>query len=220
MMEKQSNSFLDKLKSAFKRPRFVVEFVAWVVALAVLLAALIGYGVRKEASVLQYKVGDKCPEFILGVYKSANDAESFSTFGINKVTVINYWYTTCDPCKMELPDFEKVYEEYEDTINMFVVHNWSGAPNGIVNNLSDVPKSGVQNFLDTEIDKNGRGWNTYKLVWAQDTKEINSYEMFFGGRAVFPSTVVVNAKGYITQIHYSSCSEAALREAIEKALNG
>lgn len=207
--KEQKPSRRQAIKAAFKRPRFVVEFVAWVVALAVLLAALIGYGVRKDSNVLQYKVGDKCPEFILETYKSDNDADGFSTFGINKVTVINYWYTTCDPCKMELPDFEKVYEDYDGAIDMFVVHNWSGVPGG-----------GVQNFLDTEVDRNGRAWNSYKLVWAQDTQQINSYEMFFGGRAVFPSTVVVNAKGYITDIHYSSCSETALREAIEKALNG
>lgn len=218
-MEKQSNSFGVKVKAAFKRPRFVVEFVAWVLATVLLLTAIIYYATRKEASITVYKVGDKCPEFILKTYKSDNDADGFSTFGINKVTVINYWYTTCDPCKDELPDFEKVYEEYDGAINMFAVHNWSGAPNGQVEKAEHVERSGVQNFLDTAVDKNGRAWNSYKLVWAQDTKEINSYVMFFGERAVFPSTVIVNAKGYISYIRYSSCSESALREAIEQAMN-
>ncbi|MDE5667023.1 MAG: 4Fe-4S binding protein, partial [Clostridia bacterium] len=126
--QSRRQAFKNSVKSAFKRPRFVVEFVAWVVALAVLLGAFIGYGVRKDSSVMVYKVGDKCPEFILQTYKSDNDVTEFNTFSHDKVTVINYWYTTCDPCKAELPYFEKVYEEYDGAIDMFVVHNWSGVP--------------------------------------------------------------------------------------------
>lgn len=196
------------VKAAFKRPRFVVGFVAWVVAIAVLIGAWIGYGVQKDGGVsLVYGVGDKCPEFILETYKSDNDAESFSTYGISKVTVINYWYTTCDPCKAELPDFEKVYEEYGGQIDMFVVHNWSG-----------VPSSGVQDFLDTEVDKNGRKWNSYRLTFAQDTAELDTYSQL-GGKGAFPMTVVVNADRFITFVKQGPCAEAELRGAIEDAKN-
>ena len=206
-MEKQSNSFLSKLKASFKRPRFVVEFVAWVLATALLIGALIGYGLHKEESVLVYRVGDKCPEFILNTYKSDNNAENFSTFNVDKVTVLNFWYTDCDPCKAELPYFEAVYEEYYGVINMGVIHS-AGA----------IPSDGVQHFLDTGVDKNGRAWNTYKLVWAQDTAEINVYAQL-GGKFVYPMTVVVNADRVITFMKQGSCEESELRNAIEKALN-
>lgn len=206
-MEKQSNSFSSKLKASFKRPRFVVEFVAWVLATALLIGALIGYGLHKEASVLIYRVGDKCPEFILETYKSDNDAEKFSTFNIDKVTVLNFWYTTCDPCKAELPYFEDVYEDYYGVINMGVIHS-----------ADAIPPKGVQDFLDTEVDKNGRAWNTYKLVWAQDTAAINVYAQM-GGKFVYPMTVVVNADRVITFMKQGPCEESELRSAIEKALN-
>ncbi len=194
-----------RIKAAFKRPRFVAEFVAWVVALAVLLAALIGYGVTGGSASVVYGVGDKCPEFILQTYGSESDKESFSTYGISKVTVINFWYTTCDPCKAELPDFEQVYEEYGGEIDMFAVHSWSAIPDG-----------GVQDFLDTETDKNGKAWNSYRLAFAQDTKELNTYEML-GGKYAYPMTVVVNAKGYITFTKQGSCEQSVLRAAIEEA---
>lgn len=197
---------MQAVKAAFKRPRFVVEFVAWVVAIAVLIGAWIGYGVRKDGVSLVYGVGDKCPEFILQTYKSDNDVESFSTFNISKVTVINYWYTTCDPCKAELPDFEKVFEEYGGEIDMFVVHN------------QILPPKGVQDFLDTEVDKNGKPWNSYKLAFAQDTAELNTYEQL-GGKGAFPMTVVVNADRFITFVKQGPCEEAELRAAIEQALN-
>lgn len=198
---------LKAVKAAFKRPRFVVEFVAWVVATALLIGALIGYGVSKEKLTLVYKVGDKCPEFILSTYVSDNDVKSVSTYGIDKVTVINYWYTDCDPCKKELPEFEKVYEDYDGAIDMFVIHSYSA-----------VPSTGVQHFLDTETDKNGRVWNTYKLVFAQDTEELNTYAML-GGKYAYPMTVILNASGKITFVKQGSCSEEILREEIENAFN-
>lgn len=201
---------LQAVKAAFRRPRFVVEFVAWVVAIAVLIGAWIGYGVRKDGGVsVVYGVGDKCPEFILQTYKSDNDSEIFSTIKISKVTVINYWYTDCDPCKAELPEFEKVYEEYEGSIDMFVVHSWSALPNG--------GTQGVQDFLDTAKDKNGRAWNSYKLTFAQDTQELNTYAML-GGKYAYPMTVIVNADGKITFVNQGSCSESLLRTEVEKAL--
>ena len=193
------------IKSAFRRPRFVVEFVAWVVALAVLLAALIGYGVRKEKVTLVYGVGDKCPEFILETYKTESKAESFSTYGIDKVTVINYWFTDCDPCKKELPHFEKIYEEYGGAVNMTIIHN------------TDIPPGGVQNFLNENRDDNGRLWSTYQMTFAQDSEELNTYLMF-GGKGAFPMTVIVNAEGKITFTKQGGCTESELREQIEEAM--
>ncbi|MDE7256442.1 MAG: 4Fe-4S binding protein [Clostridia bacterium] len=204
--EKPKNKKLLAVKAAFKRPRFVVEFVAWVLATLLPFGALLGYGLNKEKSTLVYTVGDKCPEFILQTYKSDNDADSVSTYGISKVTVLNYWYTDCDPCKEELPEFEKVYEEYDGAIDMFVIHSYSA-----------IPPSGVQYFLDTQKDKNGRAWNSYKLVFAQDTEELNTYVQL-GGKYAFPMTVILNASGKITFVKQGSCSEALLREEIIKAM--
>ncbi len=204
--DKPERQKLQAVKAAFKKPRFVVEFVAWVLATLVLIGALLGYGLMKNKSTLVYSVGDKCPEFILSTYKSDNDAESVSTYGISKVTVLNYWYTDCDPCKAELPEFEAVYEEYIDQIDMFVIHSYSA-----------IPSTGVQVFLDTQTDKNGRAWNSYKLVFAQDTKELNTYAQL-GGKYAYPMTVILNSSGRITFAKQGSCSEALLRSEIIKAL--
>lgn len=203
---KPENKRLQAVKAAFKKPRFVVEFVAWVLATLLLIGALLGYGLSKEKSTLVYRVGDKCPEFILTAYKSDNNAENVSTYGVNKVTVINYWYTDCMPCKEELPYFETVYEEYGGAIDMFVIHSYTA-----------VPQSGVQHFLDTEKDKNGRAWNSYKLVFAQDTADLNTYAQL-GGKYAYPMTVILNSSGKITFTKQGSCSEEMLRNEIIKAL--
>ncbi len=204
--EKPKGKKLQAVKTAFKKPRFVVEFVAWVLATLLLIGAIIGYAVTKDKKIMVYAVGDKCPEFILSTYKSDNDVEMVSTYGISKVTVLNYWYTDCDPCKAELPEFEAVYEEYDGAIDMFVIHSYAAIPQG-----------GVQNFLDTAKDKNGRAWNSYKLVFAQDTEELNTYGML-GGKYAFPMTVILNSSGRITFVRQGSCPEDILRSEIIKAL--
>ncbi|MGN0804759.1 MAG: 4Fe-4S binding protein [Candidatus Coproplasma sp.] len=194
-----------KIKSAFKKPRFVVEFVAWVVATAVLIGAIVGYAVTGKDSKMIYGVGDKCPEFILQTYNSASDKTQFSTYTHDRVTVINFWFTTCDPCKEELPYFEAVYEEMKDEIDMYAVHSWSA-----------VPPEGVQTFLDTQSDHNGRGWNTYELTFAQDEEGQNIYEQL-GGKYAYPMTVVLDAKGYIVFRRDGTCLEQDLRDAIALA---
>lgn len=161
--------------------------------------------VSAQKSVV-YGVGDLCPYFTLETYTSAGGgAGTFSLDDcLGKVTILNFWFTTCDPCKEELPEFNEVYKELRSEINMYAIHNTSN------------PKGGVQNWLDTEKDKNGLSWCDYDLRYAKDTKEVDLCTML-GGRGSFPMTVVLNAEGKITKVIHGSCSEEALRQAIEDA---
>ena len=192
----------------FKNRRFALEFTAWVLAITVLITALVYYAVQETKSTMVYGVGDKAPTFTLQVYESAGTWNEFSTIECKgKVTVINYWYTDCDPCKAELPYFESIYEEYDGAINMFAVHSYSAVPSG-----------GVQAWLDGNVDRNGRAWNSYEITFAQDTEETCTYLMF-GGKYAYPMTVVLDANGVIDFVKQGACSETELREAIVAAMN-
>ncbi|MDE6850745.1 MAG: 4Fe-4S binding protein [Clostridia bacterium] len=152
-----------------------------------------------------YNVGDMCPLFELDRY-NAEEGAKFSVFeSRGKVTVLNFWYTDCDPCKRELPEFEKVYADYNGEINMVAIHSATG-----------VPRGGVQNFLDNNVDKNGKRWNSYTLWYAQTTRSLNVYNML-GGRGAWPMTIVLDKEGRISSAKFDSCSEEQLRAAIEKA---
>lgn len=162
--------------------------------------------VLKAQSSVVYAAGDLCPQFTLGIY-NAQEGATVSMYDdyVGKVTVINFWYTNCDPCKAELPFYDKVYEEMRDEINMIAIHSYSAVPPG-----------GVQQWLDSNDDKDGKPWNSYSLTFAQDEEALNVYAML-GGRTAFPMTVIVNAQGVITKVIQGSCSEAALRAAIAEA---
>jgi thiol-disulfide isomerase/thioredoxin len=36
-----------------------------------------------------------------------------------KPLVLNFWAALCPPCRLEMPDFQEVYEEYHDQIVLF-----------------------------------------------------------------------------------------------------
>lgn len=40
-----------------------------------------------------------------------------------KVILINFWATWCPPCIAEMPDFQKVYQDYKDKVEFFFITN-------------------------------------------------------------------------------------------------
>lgn len=52
-----------------------------------------------------------------------NDGEVISTADLlGQPLVINFWYSTCAPCKKELPDFATVHAEYGDRVRFVGVN--------------------------------------------------------------------------------------------------
>ena len=203
-----------KARRKFRGDRsFWLRLSAWVAAVVVLIAALVYYNfIDVQSGGIVYKVGDRCPDITLKTYKSAGTCdgegnltyEEFSTMeSRGTVTVINFWYTTCDPCVAELPYFEKVRAEFGDQIIMVAVHSATAMPKG--------GAEGVQSFI------NGNGWNDYGIVFAQDTEEIACYNML-GGSGAYPTTVIIDKNGHISYFMDGPVEEDELRNEIAKLL--
>jgi len=54
---------------------------------------------------------NKAPNFSL---KSMNDSIYILEDLKGKVVLINFWATWCGPCRMEIPDFNELYDKYKD----------------------------------------------------------------------------------------------------------
>jgi len=109
------------------------QIIAWSVAVVVLIACIwyvnftdstgsIGGGVEisESGNIIGAKPGEEMADFTVPMIGSD---ESFTLSDYRgKVTIINYWATSCGPCCKELPYFQKVYEEYGDQVNIIAIH--------------------------------------------------------------------------------------------------
>lgn len=217
-----SSGAMQKVPKNRKRGRnFWLEFAAWAMAAVVLIVALVYYNFLAPAnSTVVFAVGDKCPDFTLTLFESEGnkkpDGGYYGKFSTNlvaddtvtckdSVTVINFWYTTCDPCVAELPYFAEVKEDYGDSIVMVAIQTDLSAD--------------VQKFIDLEDPStNKTSWREWGIVFAQEDESVNAYAML-GGKDVFPMTVIIDANGIITYVRHGSLEEATLRKEIDSALN-
>lgn len=180
----------------------VLEAVAWGLASVLLVITLLYYNVfHKQEDLHVYGVGETCPNFVVTTYatggKSAGKYEPKLSRG--KVTVLNFWYMDCGPCNEELPDFNAVQEEYEESVTIVALHAYS------VNTEDD-----KQSFLDER-------YPNYKITFAQDTTEFKVYDKL-GGMSAYPMTVVLDKEGVIRYVRQGAMSKETLVEYIESLL--
>ncbi len=180
----------------------VMKIISYILAGVLLVGSLVYYNFLAPSDNANKGslVGTACPEFVLNCYDSNAGKQTFSIAeSKGKVTVINYWETTCDPCVEEIPWFEQIYNEYNGAINMVAIHSYHLTEN-------------VQNFI------NRKGWDKYNMMFAKDTQELNTFERL-GGKGAYPITVILDSNGIITCVRQGKFPETELRQEIQNAIN-
>lgn len=56
-------------------------------------------------------IGDQAPDFMLPSTDGAKLALSSQRRGM-RATLVNFWYFNCAPCRIEFPEFEKLYQQF------------------------------------------------------------------------------------------------------------
>lgn len=219
---------------------FRLQFAAWATALVVLTAAIVYYNflspdVSANEGVKIYAVGDELSYKdengekaykdyrFTTIYETAGaygaDGEKITRFSTaenrGKVMVINFWYTTCDPCKDELPHFDRVAKEYGqkygDDLIMLVVHSNNGTS-----------AADVQRMIDSDNPADGAGkesYRDYSMIFTHDSDDINCYNTL-GGKSAFPMTVVIDKDYKLSFLKHSKLSAENLKAAIDAAFGG
>jgi thiol-disulfide isomerase/thioredoxin len=120
----------------------------------------------------------------------------------DKVIVVNLWATWCGPCRMEVPDYERVRKEYVGRSVEFIALTPEDP-----NTSSDRVKKFVRNF---------------NFGFRQGWADRQTAAMLMNGKNVLPQTLVI-APGRRIVAHWRGYSRGQsgdrLREAIEHALS-
>jgi|GEM_PF-4703962 len=140
--------------------------------------------------------GKPMPEFSLN---SLDEGKINSSSLLGKPTVLNFWFTSCQPCLEEIPILNSLTSEFDDEVNFLA----------ITFQKEDVIKKFLKN----------RTFDFKQIVDARD------YIKDFGVK-VYPKLVIVDKNGIVTNI-YGKLSEDTdeneflekLKSDIHKALN-
>jgi len=111
---------------------------------------------------------------------------------IGRPLVINFWYSTCEPCKRELPAFAAVQAKYGDQVRFVGVDTLP-------------PSDSEESFAR---DKGVQ----YELLYDTNGELISAV-----GVAAFPQTLIIDASGTILQ-QTGQLTEAKLEELIQADL--
>jgi peroxiredoxin len=110
-----------------------------------------------------------------------------------QVVLINFWASWCGPCRVEMPGFQRVYDEFAD--RGFVVLGISTDAAG---------RRPVEAFLEKHDI-------TYPVAMATG-RVVNDY----GGARVLPTSFLVDRAGLVRHEVRGYFAEAALRQAVRR----
>lgn len=118
-----------------------------------------------------------------------------------KTVFLNFWATWCSPCRAEMPDIQKLYEEFqqEDVVILGVA-----AP-GLGREKSE---EGIKGFLE----ENGY---TYPVVMDTEAEAFQAY-----GINSFPTTFMIDKDGNVFGYIPGQLSEETMRDIIRQTVDG
>ena len=122
-----------------------------------------------------------------------------------KVVFLNFWATWCPPCKMEMPDIQKIYEKYEkqgeksEVVVLSVV-----APN--TQDEKDV--EGIKAFLE----ENGY---TYPVLMDDGGYTFGAYRI-----SSLPTTFMIDKEGNVFGYVQGGLAQEAMESIIEQTITG
>ncbi|HYK74068.1 MAG TPA: redoxin domain-containing protein [Pseudoneobacillus sp.] len=133
------------------------------------------------------KIGTKAPDFEL---KTLNGESVKLSELKGKKVILNFWATWCPPCKAEMPEMQKYYEEIPDDITILAV------------NID--PQLDVQKF----VDEMGI---TFTIPLDDDDLVSTEYQIIS-----IPTTFFIDTKGIIREKHVGAMSYDMMKDFTEK----
>lgn len=128
------------------------------------------------------EVGDMAPDFELETL--AGNKLKLSDLRGKKV-ILNFWATWCPPCKVEMPEMQKFYDEYNDDVEIIAVNLTA----------SETNEKKVKHYIDEHkytypvpLDKDSKVGDTYMAITVPTTYFIGTDGKVQQPRKVGPMT--------------------------------
>ena len=131
------------------------------------------------------------PAYNFTVYDADGKPVSLSAF-IGKPIVLNFWASWCGPCRMEMPEFQKMYEQFGDEVHFLMV------------NLT-----GYDHMASAKAFVQSGGYS-FPVYFDLTLSAGNAY-----GVHSFPTSVFIDAEGYLMATYVGAMSGATLQYYID-----
>lgn len=119
-----------------------------------------------------------------------------------KTVFLNFWATWCPPCRAEMPDIQKMYEDYGNNSGDLIVLGIA-SPN--IGNESDA--DGIANFLKQNS-------YTYPVVMDEGASIATKY-----GIRAYPTTFMINTEGKVFGYVTGALDARALENIVKQTMD-
>lgn len=178
-----------------KTTKLILVIVAFTILLLVAVfgykALLTYYKPQSNSSNSQIKATDITVKDING-----NDVKLSEFKG--KPVVMNFWASWCPPCKDEMPDFDKLYQEYNTKGVVFLMVN-----------LTDGQRETIDTATKFVKDSNYK----FNIYFDVNSSAANAYNI-----SSIPDTYFINKEGLIINSYVGAIDEATIQKNIDALL--
>lgn len=121
-----------------------------------------------------------------------------------KTIFLNFWGTWCPPCRAEMPDIQKLYEEFDQEGEDALVILGVATPN--------LGKEKSEDGIKTFLEENGY---TYPVLMDTEAGLFQTY-----GITSFPTTIMIDRDGNLFGYATGQLNEETMRSIIQQTMEG
>ena len=113
---------------------------------------------------------------------------------LGKPIVLNFWASWCGPCKMEMPDFQKAFEELDGNVQFLMVNMTDGSRETVETAISFIESQGY----------------TFPVLFDSDMDAAITYNAYS-----LPTTYFISAEGQVIARASGAISAELLQQGID-----